>query len=158
MALNLSILLPAVSPRTDRKASEKYVEELLSAAHDILQSNPASNVICGMDALDPASRILANKLVDSTRLHCYIFQEEALQKARQAGLQFCGWMAKASNRRYSPLCWMWQELALYAERTFQPEAFVLLGDDIKITPVGWVEQVLGVLLDQSMLFKNRLQL
>lgn len=46
-------------------------------------------------------------------------------------------------KRYTPLCWMWQQLAIYAQCHFHPEAFVLLGDDSKLTLARWVEQVLG---------------
>lgn len=115
----LSILLPAVSPRTRLKACEKYVEDLLSAVHDFLQDSSALNVICGMDADDPASQILATKLAAQhasaslLRVHCYTFQDEALRKARQTGLEFCRLVAKP-NERYTPMCWMWQQLANYA--------------------------------------------
>ena len=64
--MTLSILLPAVSPCTSHDACEKYVENLLSAIQDFLQNNPASNVICGIDAHDSASEILADKLAAST--------------------------------------------------------------------------------------------
>ena len=141
----LSVLLPAVSPCTSHDACEKYVEDLTSAVQDFLQNNPASNVICGMDAHDPASQILANKVAASTnrlRVRCYTFQDQALHEARQTGLDFCHWIAEP-YKRYTPICWMWQQLAVHAQCNFQPEAFVLLGDDTKITPARWVEKALG---------------
>ena len=151
----LSVLLPARSPCTDHDACEKYVGILLSAVQDFLQNNPASNVICGMDAHDPASQILANRLGASSsrlRVRCYTFQDQALDEAKQTGLNFCQWIAEP-HKRYTPICWMWQQLAIYAQCNFQPEAFVLLGDDVKITPARWVEQVLGGLLDHLYAFR-----
>lgn len=148
----LSILLPAVSPHTSLNACEKYVEDLLSAVQDLLHDSPALNVICGMDANVPAGQIFANKLAaphasaSLLRVHLYTFQDEALDKARQTGLEFCRVVAKP-NERYTPICWMWQQLAICAQYTFQPEAFVLLGDDIKVQPKRWAEEVLGGLTD-----------
>lgn len=74
--MTLSVLLPAVSPCTSHDAREKYVANLLSAMQGFLQNNPASNVICGMDAHDSASEI-ADKLAASTnrlRVRCYTFK------------------------------------------------------------------------------------
>ena len=76
--MTLSVLLPAVSPCTSHDAREKYVANLLSAMQDFLQNNPASNVICGMDAHDSASEILGDKLATSTNrlrdsVRCYTF-------------------------------------------------------------------------------------
>lgn len=141
----LSVLLPAVSPCTSHDACEQYVENLLSVVQNFLQSNPASNVICGMDAYDPASQILAHKLsasINWLRVRCYTFQDQALNEARQIGLDFCQSTAEP-YKRYTPICWMWQQLAVCAQCNFQPEAFVLLGDDTKIIPTRWVEQLLG---------------
>lgn len=141
----LSVLLPALSPSTVHDACEQYVENLLSALQDFLQHNPASNVVCGMDAHDPASQILAKKLGASSsrlRVRCYTFQDQALHEAKQTGLDFCHWIAKP-YKRYTPICWMWQQLAICAQCNFQPEASVLLGDDIRVTPAKWVGQVLG---------------
>lgn len=158
----LSVLLPAVSPRTSLIACEKYVEDLLSAVHDLLNGSPALNVICGMDAVDPASQILADRLAaqhDSAslqRLQLCTFQDKPPRQARQAGLDFCRLVAKP-NERYTPICWMWQQLAIHAQYHFQPEAFVLLGDDIKVQPTRWAEQVLGGLLDHNTALQPRQQ-
>lgn len=100
-----------------------------------------------MDACDPASCILANRLATSTglqRLHVVIFSEHELQQATQRGLTCCRSVVDApSNKRYTPMCWMWERLALYAHHHLQAAAFVLLGDDTQTAPTTWVEQVLG---------------
>ena len=144
----LSILLPAVSLCKGREAGEKYVQELLGRQLDFLQQNPAGNVIFGMDACDPASCILANRLATSTglqRVRVVIFSTHELHQARRRGLRFGRSVAdSAADARFTPMCWMWEQLAVYAHRHLQPEAFVLLGDDTQITPAIWVDQVLGV--------------
>lgn len=68
------------------------------------------------------------------RLHVFIFSEHELHNARQRGLTFCRVVDAPSNKRYTPMCWMWEQLAVHAHHHFQPAAFVLLGDDTQITP------------------------
>lgn len=45
----------------------------------------------------------------------------------------------------APLCWMWNELALHAQRTFEPDWTLLLGDDTAVEPAGWPTLLAGTL-------------
>ena len=146
--MSLSILLPATSrsPQKGYVACETYVETLLRTIHGFLHHNPTSNVVCGMDADDPASRLFSSKLMASpsrSKIACHIFQEQGLIKAKQMGLSLSN--GYASNRHAAPICWMWQKMALHAQHKFQSEAMVLLGDDTKVSPNKWVQKALGTL-------------
>ena len=100
-----------------------------------------------MDADDRARRLFADKLALSEsnildRVACHTFRTADLQQAKYDALEQG---SVALDERSVPLCWMWGQLAQLANRTFQTELLVLLGDDIEMRPPGWVDMVSGKL-------------
>ena len=89
--MSVAILLPAASPHCHREqpSCSAYVSELMSTIEKLLTNNPSANVVCGMDADDPARQLFAVMIAEShvaNRAACHTFTTAALQLARHDAL------------------------------------------------------------------------
>ena len=112
----------------------------------VLGVQASASVVVGMDADDPATAIFSEMIHRHSSCHhvkCVIFHANDLCRARQEALGLIGATFEASKDRYTPLCWIWGQLAQAAMQHYQPEALLLLGDDVEVAPVTRVQMVLG---------------
>ena len=150
LSTRLAILLPFTSRcfptvETSLLALKNAVARLVPPVH--VDSWPAS-VNIGIDSDDPVLPLLQQDSVclSSHRVFLQCLDRPSLDILAAAGLQQIATFSKGgtipgTTGTPPPLCRIWEAMALKATKEHGATAFVLLGDDIHVQPVDWVQHV-----------------
>ena len=146
----LAILLPFTS--RCYQTEEEGEEALHAAFHRILPNSPEGLIVVGVDddeKLLPAVKRLVSK---NQNIVLLVLDRAALDRRASVAAHaqvvdlaasVDGTKRMEEDSRPTPICYIWEAMAMYAVNHHACTAFILLGDDIQISPSDWSRMIIG---------------
>lgn len=143
----LAILLPFTSRCFESEdLSLKALEE---AVHRLspLNNGAQAFLFVGVDRQDPIFQSLGQlSYLKEDQVILHPLDKEKLDKLAGVGLREIGGASnhvRGASPSVTPLCRIWEEMAVAAACLHNATAFVFLGDDIKLNPSNWSQIIIG---------------